>query len=715
MQVSLTELFDQQDQTVPQSQNSGQKLPSFKKLAVSRGNSGIDGTDKAMNHTLQVPEIRAQHGSMDDASSENDESAKHGAVPSLIESFASRDSRQRASKAVSAPAAFNGMQTLSKDKQILVKNPGKQRPHSHEPDRFDDAQRLPEPDSTLSGIARPVEDFNRRIAEQQPESVEISTTVERLSQEEPQGTSLTEEKSKTEHPSGVVQNAFDRMRPRRGHPEVASITIGSKTTTSVLGPSFSNKQRKLDLRPTTPTRPIDFADDTTRQKFSGSMRAFAAPGSELIKSVTNLHSKSRVSRPYSSGDSDNEEETHVSDQSLGPSSPSEDDDESPADSSGVPVDESLAMPSIDAESDEDYLDDEEMKARDEATVAELIKQAEERAAMPSQDNIRRADQILKGRGQKDSTTQLIQMIVESVRRIDERLQTLETALQASAKCGFSPNLTALTEDTSAEERLTLIVSKADFADMHIVGQFNLGFILAVRAPSSSSPNPDLFIIDQHASDEKYNFERLQANTIVQNQRLVRPHKLDLTAIEEEIVLDNTDALLKNGFRVEIDTSGDEEVGRRCQLMSLPMSRETTFDATDLEELIALLAESHSSSSSGMVPRPTKVRRMFAMRACRSSVMIGKTLTLKQMGALVRKMAEIDKPWNCPHGRPTMRHVGGLQEWEGWKEGGGLAGTETVEDKVEWGTWIESVRQQKEEMEQDESDHGGDKQVENESR
>lgn len=714
MQISLTELFERQDQTVPQSQNSGQKIPSFKKLTVSQEISGIGDTDRAMSHTLQVPENRAQHGNMDDASSEEDEPAEHGDVPSLIESFASRDSRQRATKADSAPAASNWMQTSSKDKQKLIRKLGRERPHSHEPDRFDDAQRLPEPGSTLSGIVRPVEDFNRRIAEQQPESAETSATVEGLSQEEPREILLTENKSQTEYPSGAVQNAFDRMRPRRSHPEVASITIGSKTTTSILAPSSSDKRRRLDLRPTTPFEPICLADDTARQKFSGSVRAFAAPGSELPKSVANLHSKPRVSRLYSSSASENEDKTQVGDQSLGPSSPSEDNDESPAESTGFPAGESLAMSPMDTESDGDYLDDEEKKAREEATVAKLIKQAEEGAAIPSQDNIRRADQILKGRGPKDSTSQLIQMIAESVGRVDERLQTLKTALQASANCGFSPNLTALTEDTSAEEGLSLAVSKADFADMHIVGQFNLGFILAVRAPSSSSPNPDLFIIDQHASDEKYNFERLQANTIVQNQRLVRPQKLNLTAIEEEIVLDNADALLKNGFRVEIDTSGDEEVGRRCQLMSLPMSRETTFDATDLEELIGLLAESPSSSSSGKVPRPTKVRRMFAMRACRSSVMIGKTLTLKQMGALVRKMGEIDKPWNCPHGRPTMRHVGGLQEWEGWKEGGGLAGLVTVGDDVDWRTWIESMRQQQE-MEQDESDDREDEQVENESR
>lgn len=49
--------------------------------------------------------------------------------------------------------------------------------------------------------------------------------------------------------------------------------------------------------------------------------------------------------------------------------------------------------------------------------------------------------------------------------------------------------------------------------MEILGQFNLGFIVT-RLGS------DLFIIDQHATDEKYNFEMLQRNTVLQNQRLV---------------------------------------------------------------------------------------------------------------------------------------------------------------------------------------------------
>ena len=73
----------------------------------------------------------------------------------------------------------------------------------------------------------------------------------------------------------------------------------------------------------------------------------------------------------------------------------------------------------------------------------------------------------------------------------------------------------------AEERLSLTVSKEDFSRMRIVGQFNLGFIIAVRERQMDSDVEDVFIIDQHASDEKYNFERLQAETVMQVQNLAR--------------------------------------------------------------------------------------------------------------------------------------------------------------------------------------------------
>lgn len=61
--------------------------------------------------------------------------------------------------------------------------------------------------------------------------------------------------------------------------------------------------------------------------------------------------------------------------------------------------------------------------------------------------------------------------------------------------------------------------------MEILGQFNLGFIIARLGR-------DLFIIDQHASDEKANFERLQAALKLNCQPLLHPRPLDLAPPEE---------------------------------------------------------------------------------------------------------------------------------------------------------------------------------------
>jgi len=50
--------------------------------------------------------------------------------------------------------------------------------------------------------------------------------------------------------------------------------------------------------------------------------------------------------------------------------------------------------------------------------------------------------------------------------------------------------------------------------MKIIGQFNLGFII-VQLGS------DLFIVDQHASDEKYNFETLKHTTVIKSQTMIQ--------------------------------------------------------------------------------------------------------------------------------------------------------------------------------------------------
>jgi DNA mismatch repair protein PMS2 len=48
-------------------------------------------------------------------------------------------------------------------------------------------------------------------------------------------------------------------------------------------------------------------------------------------------------------------------------------------------------------------------------------------------------------------------------------------------------------------------------------------------------------------------------------------------------------------------------------------------------------------------------------------MIGTALKLPVMQSIVGKMQHVEQPWNCPHGRPTMRHLVDLQALEDLKK------------------------------------------------
>ncbi|XP_023569318.1 mismatch repair endonuclease PMS2 [Octodon degus] len=202
------------------------------------------------------------------------------------------------------------------------------------------------------------------------------------------------------------------------------------------------------------------------------------------------------------------------------------------------------------------------------------------------------------------------------------------------------------ENQAAEDELRKEISKTMFAEMEILGQFNLGFIV-------TKLKEDIFLVDQHAADEKYNFEMLQQHTVLQAQRLISPQTLNLTAVNEAVLIENLEIFRKNGFDFIIDESAP--VTQRAKLISLPTSKNWTFGPQDIDELIFMLTD-----SPGVMCRPSRVRQMFASRACRKSVMIGTALNTSEMKKLIVHMGEMDHPWNCPHGRPTMRHIANLE-------------------------------------------------------
>ncbi|RMX65441.1 hypothetical protein KXD40_007817 [Peronospora effusa] len=196
----------------------------------------------------------------------------------------------------------------------------------------------------------------------------------------------------------------------------------------------------------------------------------------------------------------------------------------------------------------------------------------------------------------------------------------------------------------AASALQRVLKKEDFKRMEILGQFNLGFIIGKL-------DNDVFIIDQHASDEKFNYEMLQQTTVMHQQPLVRPLMLELTAGEEMIILDHLDVFAKNGFTFFVDK--DAPATKKLKLLSLPFTKHTQFGTEDIRELASLLMDAPLNSSTIRLP---KVMAMFASRACRSSIMIGTALHKEEMQKIVRNLSGLDQPWNCPHGRPTLRHL-----------------------------------------------------------
>jgi DNA mismatch repair protein PMS2 len=508
--------------------------------------------------------------------------------------------------------------------------------------------------------------------------------------------------------------------PRRPEQQVATIRIGDQTVTGVIG--APPKRPRTDSAPTSPARKRVAKPSVPLPSFGGRLtQLFAASGASQRQSIEDgdaedasdddpERDESEEEVPKENSD-DQEDSLFVSqDEEGSPSAADEDqepelnilepDEEVESGPEGEEQDHPATTRDEEPENDRvsevgsdmptqndpdgDYvdLDDEVAQGSPNPEVPEIG------PVEPSEDSLKRQQMLLKGGAKrKDSTIQYLQTLRTNESSVRQQLNSWQSSLSAfSARTDIPSDSSAGLDADDAEAKLSLKISKSDFSKMKIVGQFNLGFIIAVREaePSSSEGgeerhrDDEVFIIDQHASDEKFNFERLQSTTVVQSQRLVQPKTLDLTAMEEEVIMENIPALETNGFQVRIDD--DSPVGSRVQLLSLPLSRETTFGLADLEELIFLLGDNPSSSAT-TVPRPSKVRKMFAMRACRSSIMIGKALSGKQMGTVVRHMGEMEKPWNCPHGRPTMRHLCGLGQWDesGWREDG--------EGGTDWAAWL----------------------------
>ncbi|KAF6004277.1 ATP-binding mismatch repair protein [Cyanidiococcus yangmingshanensis] len=225
--------------------------------------------------------------------------------------------------------------------------------------------------------------------------------------------------------------------------------------------------------------------------------------------------------------------------------------------------------------------------------------------------------------------------------IGERLQ-LAHILEGQEQNTNEDQQLAPTRD--ADRELEQRFHKDWFRDMEIIGQFNRGFLLARH-------ESDLFIIDQHAADEKFIYEQLARSLRARKQHLLQAIAVPASASEELVLWEHRTQLEALGF--ELEFRWHEQPTQRVWMRSVPTVYQNLLDATDLLEI------AHQAPFTGQddeLLRASQIKLLLATRACRRAVMIGTPLDRPHMQSIVAHLAELEQPWNCPHGRPTMRHL-----------------------------------------------------------
>lgn len=68
--------------------------------------------------------------------------------------------------------------------------------------------------------------------------------------------------------------------------------------------------------------------------------------------------------------------------------------------------------------------------------------------------------------------------------------------------------------------------------------------------------------------------------------IYRPQSLELTGVNERVLMDNLEICRKNGFTFELNE--DALPTKRVKLLTLPISKDCIFGKEDVEELLFML-------------------------------------------------------------------------------------------------------------------------------
>lgn len=180
--------------------------------------------------------------------------------------------------------------------------------------------------------------------------------------------------------------------------------------------------------------------------------------------------------------------------------------------------------------------------------------------------------------------------------------------------------------------------------LRILGQLALTYILA-EGPEG------LYLIDQHAAHERILWERTLAQHelgAIAAQSLLDPTPVTVPADSAYLLEGQLDLLRELGF--DIEPFG----GATFLVRAVPALMIQDDIANALREIISDLEMGDQALRKDLEARVLK-------RVCkRMAIKAGRVLSFAEMQALVRDLEACESPRTCPHGRPTMIHLGVAQ-------------------------------------------------------
>ncbi len=155
----------------------------------------------------------------------------------------------------------------------------------------------------------------------------------------------------------------------------------------------------------------------------------------------------------------------------------------------------------------------------------------------------------------------------------------------------------------------------------------------------------LYIIDQHAAHERVLYEKtLQSMKTREftSQYLSPPIVLNLTMQEEEVLNTHMDSFAGIGFEIE-PFGGSSYAVRAVPDNLFGIAKKDLL----IEMLDGLMDGIHSSVA------PDLIAEKVASMSCKAAVKGNSRLSRQEVEVLISDLLNLENPYHCPHGRPTI--------------------------------------------------------------